>query len=103
MDSFSCIFFAAFPAGTEGNHHADSQQQAGKSQLVHLLCKERNGFKAGLALGGAARKGGVVAQTVIIHQIAEGEAVAEQDSLARCAVHGGLIRAIQRGKLFNIP
>ena len=77
-------------------------QHAGKSQLVHLLCKERNGFKAGLALGGATRKGSIVAQTIVIYQIAEWEAVAEQDSLARRAVHGGLVRAIQRGKLFDI-
>ena len=60
-------------------------QHAGQLQLIHLLCKERNGFKAGFALGGAARKGGVVAQTVVIHQIAEGETVAEQNGLARRA------------------
>ena len=77
-------------------------QHAGKSQLVHLLCKERNGFKAGLGFGGAARKGSVVAQAVVIHQIAEWKAVAEQDSLARRAVHGGLVRAIQRGELFDV-
>ena len=77
-------------------------QHAGKSQLVHLLCKERNSFKAGLALGGAARKGSIVAQTVVIHQIAEGETVAEQNGLARRAVHGRLVRAIQRGELFDV-
>ena len=42
-------------------------QHAGKSQLVHLFCKEGHHLKAGFALGGAARKGGVVAQTVIVH------------------------------------
>ena len=74
----------------------------GSLQLVHLLCEEGYCFKAGFALGGAARKGGVVAQTVVIHQIAEGETVAEQNGLARRAVHGRLVRAIQRGKLFDI-
>lgn len=51
--------------------YALNGQNAGQIQFVHLFGKERNGFKAGFGFGGAAHKGGIVAQTVIVHQIAE--------------------------------
>ena len=77
-------------------------QHAGKSQLVHLLGKERNGFKAGLGFGRAARKGGKVAQAVIIHQIAERETVAEQNGLMGRTVHSRLIVCVKGGQLVPI-
>ena len=77
-------------------------QNAGQFQFIHLLGKERNGLKAGFRFGGAAHKSGIVAQTVIVHQIAERETVAEQNGLIGRSIHGSLIFAVQRRELFNI-
>ena len=74
----------------------------GRLSASTIFRKERHGFKAGFALSRAARKGGIVAQAVIIHQIAERETVPEQNGLALAGVHGGLIRGIQRCKLFGV-
>ena len=77
-------------------------QHTGQPQFIHLASKERNGFKAGFRFRRAACKRGIIAQTVIVHQIAERETVTEQHGFPGSIVHHRLIFAIQSGQLFQI-
>ena len=77
-------------------------QNAGQLLARPPFGKEGNRLKAGLGFGGAAHKGGIVVQAVIVHQIAEREAVAEQNGFITCCIHGSLIVSVSGQPAFHI-
>ena len=77
-------------------------QHGGKAQRVHLARQEHDGLKAGLAFGRAAGECGKVAQIVVVHQIAEGEAVAEQHGVELRSLADGGVLGVQRGQFFDV-
>ena len=70
-----------------------------KAELIHLLCEEGDGLKARLGLRRATHKGRIVLDAVVIHQIAEGEAIAEEQGLIARGIDRLLILLIQRIEL----
>ena len=70
-----------------------------KAELIHLLCEEGDGLKARLGLRRATHKGRIVLDAIVIHQIAEGEAIAEEQGLIARGIDRLLILLIQRIEL----
>ena len=81
---------------------AFKHQHHGKVQLVHLLRKKGDGLEAGLRFCRAAGKCGVVFQTVILRQVAEGKTVGKEQGAARSVVCNGLVLGIQALQLCQI-
>ena len=77
-------------------------QHRGKTELINLARKECDGLKAGFALGRASDKGGIVIKSVIVHKIAEREAVSEKDGLDRRCISRYLITSIKSIQFFNV-
>ena len=72
------------------------------SEFFHLAGQEGHRLKAGLRLGRAAGESRVVVQAVVLHQVAEGEPVAEQQGVHRRSVHRRLVFPVQRGQPFGV-
>lgn len=53
-------------------------------------------------MNGATGEGGVIVQAVVIHQVAEGEAVAEQHGIEIRSLTGGSVFGVQRGQPFDV-
>lgn len=95
-DGQICLAGAGSDGLRDGMVSAFKHQHHGKVQLVHLLRKKGDGLEAGLRFCRAAGKCGVVFQTVILRQVAEGETVGKEQGVARSVVCNGLCWASKR-------
>mgnify|MGYP000907358764 CR=1 FL=1 len=70
--------------------------------LIHLLREEAHGLEARLGVRGAAHKRCAVVKSVVIHEIAEREAIAEEQVLIRSVLYDIRILRVELGELLIV-
>ena len=78
------------------------RQDAVEGELVDFVCEEFDSFKAGLGLGGASDKCGVVFDAVVIDKITEREAISEEDGLYGSGFGRSFVIVVERVEFCGI-